>query len=48
MVLHTLMVTTTIEIDSTDDEYQIDTNDSSFKCTPEKTLLNESMKNLDE
>ena len=38
----------TIEIDSTNDEYQIDTNDSSFRCTPEKTLLNESMKNLDE
>ena len=38
----------TIEIDSTDDEYQIDTNDSSFRCTPEKTLLNELMKNLDE
>ena len=37
----------TIEIDSTDDEYQIDTNDFSFRCTPEKTLLNESMKNLD-
>ena len=38
----------TIEIDSTNDEYQINTNDSSFRCTPEKTLLNESMKNLDE
>ena len=38
----------TIEIDSTNDEYQIDTNDSSFRCNPEKTLHNESMKNLDE
>ena len=38
----------TIESDSTNDEYQINTNDSSFRCTPEKTLLNESMKNLDE
>ena len=40
--------TNTIEIDSTNDEYQINSNDSSFRCTPEKTLLNESMKNLDE
>ena len=38
----------TIETDSNNDEYQINTNDSSFRYTPEKTLLNESMKNLDE
>ena len=38
----------TVEIDSTDDEYQIDTNNSCFRCTLEKTLVNKSMKNLDE
>ena len=36
----------TIEIDSTNDEHQINTNDSSFRCTPEKTLLTNQWKIL--